>query len=264
MTQPGSQSDGSAPLSRRGVLRLGAASLGIPLVAPLTTPLAAADRPAQVNAEATPLSDFPIWEGENYPDHPDPRARCVNNLKFMSLAMHNFTAMNGGRLPAAAIRKGGKALLSWRVAILPYLEQFALYERFRLDEAWDSPHNASLLKEMPRAYAPVAYKDATPYGTYYQGLVGPGALFDGEEGTRIADFIDMARPTLMVVEAAHPVPWTKPEDMPYDKGEPLPKLGGQFDDGFYAAFADGSVRFIGREVAPERIHASVTGRTVRK
>ena len=96
-------------------LRLGAASLGAPLLAPSTTPLAAADRPAQVNTEATPLSDFPtweafpLWEGEDYPGHPDPRARTINNLKFMGLAMHNFAAMNGGRFPAAAIRKGDKA-----------------------------------------------------------------------------------------------------------------------------------------------------------
>jgi Protein of unknown function (DUF1559) len=263
MSDSASSPDGSAPLSRRDLLRLGAASLGVPFVAPSTTPLALADRPAQGNAEATPLSDFPtwedfpIWEGEDYPDHPDPRARSVNNLKFMGLAMHNFTAMNGGRLPAAAISKGGQALLSWRVAILPFLEQFALYERFHLDEAWDSPHNMALLKEMPRAYAPVTHKDAPPYSTYYQGFVGPGSLFDGEEGTRIMDVIDAIRPTLMIVEAAHPVPWTKPEDVPYDEAKPLPKLGGQFEDGFYVGCADGSARFVSRKIAPERLRALI-------
>jgi hypothetical protein len=146
---------------------------------------------------------------------------------------------------------------------LPFLEQFALYERFRLDEPWDSPHNASMLKEMPRTYAPVAHKDATSYATNYQAFVGPGALFDHEDGARIADFMYVDRPTFMVVEAAHPVPWTKPEDVPYDKGGPLPRLGGQFDDGFYAAFADGSVRFIGKGIAPERIRASVMGWTAK-
>jgi hypothetical protein len=209
------------------------------------------------------LSDFPIWEREDFPGHPDPRARTVNNLKFIALGMHNFTAMNGGRMPAAAIRKGDEPLLSWRVAILPFIEQFALYERFHLDEPWDSPHNASLLKEMPGIYAPVARNDATPYATYYQGFVGPGTLFDGDEGAKIADFMYVARPTLMVVAAAQPVPWTKPEDVPYDEGKPLPRLGGPFADGFYAAFADGSVRFIGRNVAPESIRAAVTGWTAR-
>jgi hypothetical protein len=237
--------------------------LGAPFLAHAATPLEAADRPAQVDAEATPSSDFPIWDGEDYPDHPNPRARTVNNLKFIALALHNLTAINGGRLPTAAIRRSGQALLSWRVGILPYLEQFALYERFRLDEPWDSPHNASLLKEMPRVYAPVAHKDATSYATYYQAFVGPDALFGREDGARIADFIYVDRPTLMVVEAAYPVPWTKPEDVPYDKGGPLPRLGGQFDDGIYAAFADGSVRFIGRGIAAERIRASVTGWTAK-
>ena len=62
----------------------------------------------KANAKANLLSDLPEWEGENYPNHPDPRARTVNNLKFIGLAMHKFTAMNGGRLPAAAIRKGDR------------------------------------------------------------------------------------------------------------------------------------------------------------
>jgi hypothetical protein len=206
------------------------------------------------------LTDFPKWEGEDYPDHPDPRARTINNLKFMGLAMHNFTARNGGRLPAAAIRKGDKPLLSWRVAILPFLGEYALYERFRLDEAWDSPHNEALLKEMPRVYAAVAPKDTPPYSTYYQGFVGPGSLFDGEEGTRIADVIDAIRPTLMIVEAAHPVLWTKPEDVPYDAAKPLPTLGGQFEDGTYAVFADGSARFLSRRIAPETLRALITQR----
>src|SRR5438067_932618 len=66
MTQPASQPDGSAPLSRRDLLRLGVTSLGVPLLAASMTPLAAADRPAQVDAEATPATDFPRWEGESY------------------------------------------------------------------------------------------------------------------------------------------------------------------------------------------------------
>src|SRR4051794_27052930 len=92
-----------------------------------------------------------------------------------------------------------------------------------------------------------------------KGLVGPGTLFGREGGTRIGDFIDAASPTLMVVEAARPVLRTKPEDVPYGRGKPLPKLGGPFDDGCYAARGGGSVLFIGRKTAPGTIHARGRG-----
>jgi hypothetical protein len=203
------------------------------------------------------MADVTASPGE---DHPEARARSVRNLKFIGYAMHMFTRQNGGRLPAAAVRKGGKPLLSWRVAVLPFLEERTLFERFHLDEAWDSPHNASLLEEMPSVYTPVIPEGTTPYATYYQGLVGRGTLFDGEEGTKVTDVIDAGSPTLMVVEAGHPVPWTKPEDVPYDAAGPLPMLGGQFADGFYAGFADGSVGFLGREIAPERLRTLITQR----
>ena len=191
------------------------------------------------------------------PLNPGARARTINNLKFLGLAMHNYATINGGRLPAAAIRDGGKPLLSWRVAILPYLEANALYERFHLHEAWDSPHNEALLKEMPRVYQAVAHQGSAPYATHYQGIVGPGSLFDGEEGTRIADVTYEASPTLMVVEAADPVPWTKPEDLPYDEARPLPELGGHSPDGVYVSLADGSVRFLGKKVAPGTLRALI-------
>ena len=204
-----------------------------------------------------PVSQPDPWEGEDYPNHPDPRVRTINNLKFMALAMHNYAAIHGGRLPAAAIRVGGEPLLSWRVAILPYLEQYALYRKFRLDEAWNGPHNLSLLGEMPRVYAPVTHEGTASYATYYQGIVGPGSLFDGEEGTRIADVTSVASPTLMVVEAADPVPWTKPEDVPYDEAGPLPEFGGHSSDGVYVGLADGSVRLISRKIAPGTLRALI-------
>jgi hypothetical protein len=264
MTEPNSHPNGSAPVSRRDVLRLGVASLGAPLLASPSTSHGTDDRRPEVHAEATPVSDFPryeafpIWEGETYPGHPNPRARTVNNLMFMALAMHNFAATHG-RFPACAIRQDDRPLLSWRVAILPFLEQSALYDRFHLDEAWDSPHNASLLKEMPSAYAPVTSGETPAYATHYQRIVGPGSLFDGDEGPRLATNL-FARPTLMIVEAAQAVPWTKPEDLPYDDGTPMLRLGGPITDGSYAAFADGSVRFLSREHSPETFRAVVTQR----
>jgi RNA polymerase sigma factor (sigma-70 family) len=187
------------------------------------------------------------------------REQNVNNLKMIALAMHNVAAStNETRFAAAAIRKDGKPLLSWRVAILPYLEQKSLYDKFHLDEPWNSPHNKTLLNQMPEIYAPVVRTDEPRGSTYYQVFTGPGALFEDELGPKLQDVRDGTSNTFMVAEAGSPVPWTKPEDIAYDKDKPLPKLGRQFVDGFYVAFADGSVRFVGNGNDPEVFRRFIT------
>ena len=69
------------------------------------------------------------------------RATSTNNLKQLSLAMHNYANVHRYFPRQAIYSKDGKPLLSWRVALLPYLEQMPLYNKFKLDEPWDSPHN---------------------------------------------------------------------------------------------------------------------------
>ena len=66
--------------------------------------------------------------------------------------MHNYDSTHGSLPPHAIYGKDGKPLLSWRVLILPYIEEQALYEQFHLDEPWDSPHNEPLLRQIPRCY----------------------------------------------------------------------------------------------------------------
>ncbi len=66
--------------------------------------------------------------------------------------MHNYHATNGSLPKPAITGKDGKPLLSWRVAILPFIEQQPLYNKFKLDEPWDSPNNKALIKEMPPVY----------------------------------------------------------------------------------------------------------------
>jgi Protein of unknown function (DUF1559) len=254
MTQPASQPDGPDSLNRRDLLRLGAASAGLPLIASVASPATAADR---VDAGPTPA---PAIEREGA-DRPEARARTIENLKHIGLALGGYAYANDGRFPPAAIRGDHGPLLSWRVAILPFLDVHRgarLYREFRLDEPWDSPHNEALLKKMPPQYEAVAGERHASYSTYYQGFVGGGALFDGEGGMRVADVTDGLGWTLMVAEAAEPVPWTKPADLSFDGAGPLPRLGGQFGDGFYAAFADGSARFLSRGVAPETIRALIS------
>ena len=162
------------------------------------------------------------------------------------------------RFPGAAIRdKNGKPLLSCRAAILPYMDQQGLYEKFHLDEPWDSPHNKALLKEIPEVYRPVNRTDEPRISTYYQVFTGPRPV-EEKQGASFDQITDGTSLTLLVVEAGSPVPWTKPEDITYDKEKPLPKLGRQFPGGFHAAFADGSARFLSAAIKEPVIRSLIT------
>jgi hypothetical protein len=189
------------------------------------------------------------------------RAQGQNNLRQIALAMHNYTVPMGGRLPAHAIySKDGKPLLSWRVSILPYIEQQKLYHQFHLNEPWDSEHNKKLLGKMPTIYAhPQDEKTLQEHTTYYQVFVGKGAVFEGKEGLRFPQSItDGTSNTIMIVEASKAVPWTKPEDIPYDPDKPLPKLGLPGVPYFLAALCDGSVRTVSQGISKETLRSVIT------
>jgi len=216
--------------------------------------LAAYGGPAQVIKGAAPVPGAPA---QAEPDEGQARAQSVNNLKQIGLAMHNFVSTSGN-FPPPAITADGKPTLSWRVAILPFLDQQELYSKFHLDEPWDSPHNKLLLNRMPDVYAPVIKKNDPRDSTYYQVFAGPGSIFDGDDGVKIQDITDGTSNTILVVEASKPVPWTKPVDLPFAKAKPLPKVGGMFKGGFNAGLADGSVRFIKTEIDTDLFRALIT------
>jgi len=185
--------------------------------------------------------------------------QSAHNLRQIGLAMHNYHDTHKS-FPAAAIYdKNGKALLSWRVAILPYLEDGPaplappdaprafryepLYKQFKLDEPWDSDHNKKLLAKMPDVFKSPAAKGKTNT-TYYQVLTGPDTVFAGNKGMRITRIRDGTSNTILAVEAGEAVPWTKPADVTYDAKKPLPKLGGVGKLGFHILLCDGSTRLV--------------------
>jgi prepilin-type processing-associated H-X9-DG protein len=194
------------------------------------------------------------------------RAQSVNNLKQIGLALHNFHSSNG-QFPADIRSKAGKPLLSWRVQILPFLEQAEVFNALRLDEPWDSPHNKPLLERMPATFA-VPGSPAEPGMTFYRGFKGAGTIFDPNvpKGVGIQTITDGTSNTIAVVEAKEAVPWTKPEDdLPFG-GDPKPEgmealrsaLGSHFSGGFNALFCDGSVRFIRTTVSLQVLRALIT------
>jgi prepilin-type processing-associated H-X9-DG protein len=188
------------------------------------------------------------------------RAQCVNNLKQIGLAIHNYLSANDAFPGPAITDKQGKALLSWRVAILPYIEQQGLYNKFKLDEPWDSPHNKALLKEIPLTYACPSRPGGEPFTTTYRVFTGKGALFEEGRETKIVDVTDGTSNTIMVVEAKGAVPWTKPDDLTFDPAA-VPSLYGAASNhpgGFNTLFADGSVRFIKTSISVQTFRALIT------
>jgi Protein of unknown function (DUF1559) len=166
--------------------------------------------------------------------------KSANNLKQIGLAMHNFHDTYG-HLPMAILDKNGKPLLSWRVAILPFIEQDNLYRQIKLDEAWDSDHNKKFLAKMPNIYKSTRAKAAADE-TFYRVFVGNGAMFDKKERVGFNKITDGLSNTIMAIEAGESVPWTKPDELEYDPKN-LPELGGILNGNFHALFGDGYVRY---------------------
>ncbi|WP_166820660.1 M56 family metallopeptidase [Thalassoroseus pseudoceratinae] len=219
------------------------------------------------------------------------RTLAKNDLKQILLALHNYHDFHKHFPPPVVIGPDGKTPHSWRVAILPFLDQAELYERYHLDEPWDSKHNQQILKQMPKMFRhPLDDDDSTNTG--YVGFVGvetafgtkdgidvqagvPGGGFgfafgggasDGGSGigkpkesatkkimgVRLRDILDGTSNTIFVVENKSEVPWTKPVDLKYDANKP-PQVGGWFDGGFHAGLADGSVRFVSDDISDKTL-----------
>jgi hypothetical protein len=186
------------------------------------------------------------------------RLQSSNNLKQISLAMHGIHSAHGALPPAAIRDQAGKPLLSWRVQILPYLEQQDLYDQFHLDEPWDSEHNKKLLEKMPAVYR----NPNTPSGstTNYLAVTGKGTMFDGAKGISFDHVKDGLTNTIMVVEADpdRAVEWTRPSDLEVDFERPLAGLGHLRAGGFQATLGDGSVHFISNSIDPQVLKALFT------
>jgi hypothetical protein len=182
--------------------------------------------------------------------------RVENNLKQLVLGIVNYADTNGGKVPAGVFDKAGKPLLSWRVAILPYIEQDALYKEFRLDEPWDSEHNKKLVARMPKVFAGLNARLNEQGKTLLLAPSGAGTAWPGgpDKMRYPASFPDGTSNTILLVLAddARAVEWTKPDDLKYDPKDPhagLAQLAGRFVFGM----ADGSVHTTRATISKETL-----------
>ncbi len=190
------------------------------------------------------------------------RAQSMNNIKQLSIALLNFEAATG-RFPSAAIpTKDGKPGLSWRVALLPYLEEQALYEQFHLDEPWDSEHNKTLIEKMPEVFTSPASSVAKGKTNYLAVRTESSAIVESDSklGRRIRDILDGTSMTIWIVEVDddQAVEWTRPDDFEPDANNPMKGLGGLIPDGFVVGFLDGSTTLLPTATPIEKLRAFFT------
>ncbi|VTR98544.1 Uncharacterized protein OS=Pirellula staleyi (strain ATCC 27377 / DSM 6068 / ICPB 4128) GN=Psta_4167 PE=4 SV=1 [Tuwongella immobilis] len=111
----------------------------------------------------------------------------------------------------------GKPWHSWRVLILPYLDE-ALSEQYRLDEPWDGPNNRKLWDKMPKTFKTTHRQEANHRFTTYLAITGDAAVWAGAEKRLEQDITDWDSETLLLVENDQQgVIWTEPRDLPIEQ-----------------------------------------------
>ncbi|MSR57404.1 MAG: DUF1559 domain-containing protein [Planctomycetaceae bacterium] len=182
------------------------------------------------------------------------RTQCKNNLKQIGLALHNYHDTYHCFPPAFIADESGKPMHSWRVLILPYLDEPGLYSRYRFDEPWDGPNNSQLLPLMPAIYrCPSDPSSPAATNTAYAGVFGPKSVFRGTQPVRMADITDGTANTLAVGEvgAGTAIPWMKPQDIDITLHPTIGSPGGfgsAHVGGCHFIMLDGSVRFVSQNI----------------
>jgi prepilin-type processing-associated H-X9-DG protein len=203
------------------------------------------------------------------------RTQCRNNLKQIGLALHNYYDRDG-QFPAL-VTAGGQPPRSWRVDLLPFLDQAPLRRQYVDTAAWDAEPNAPVT-QYARDYLPLfcpsmpnkADAQGRRYAAYF-GVRGPDTFFPSGQGLTFAEITDGSSNTIAIVETCGtPIVWTEPRDLdlaiheigingPGDHpGQSRSVLSSYHRHGGNVLFADGSVRFLSEDIDPDVLKALLT------
>ncbi|NLE36817.1 MAG: DUF1559 domain-containing protein, partial [Pirellulaceae bacterium] len=139
---------------------------------------------------------------------------CWSTLRQIGAAMNQYHDDHGSYPPAYVVDSRGQPLYSWRVLLLPYLNEQALHSRIRLDRSWDSPDNRSL--PTPRVFQCdwTVRTEGSSATTHYVAVTGPETMWPGKDAIRREDIHDGLSRTVMVVEIkGSDIHWMEPRDL---------------------------------------------------
>ena len=201
------------------------------------------------------------------------RSVCQGYLKQIVVALHYYHEIHGCFPPAVVRDESGRPLHSWRVLLLPYMEQQSLYASYRFDEPWDGPNNKKLhTAEMPYYSCPEHASgrgNKPPTDTCYVVAVGPHTAFPENRCVSLSDISDDKGNTLLVVEVVNSgIHWMEPRDLHVTqmarqinppRGQGISSLHGPHPPGgANAVMVDGTVKFLDADQTADQIEAMLT------
>lgn len=186
-------------------------------------------------------------------------------MYYLAFALRNYHEQHG-RMPPAGETSKPLSEVSWRVAVLPYAEQQPLYSIYRQDLPWDSQQNMSLVRKhfLGSMFQHPAHRNEDPLSTNIVAVVGPGTLWPPEGPLSFEDIEDGLDKTVILVEVAHSdTLWHEPRDIHIDEvsfegGPGLKRIGGHRRGGAYVVFADNHVRFLPDTTSPKELRSLLT------
>jgi hypothetical protein len=191
------------------------------------------------------------------------RSLCMNNLHQIGLAMAMYESKNGKFPPAAGVGENGQPPMSWRVAILPYMQEDEIYRNYDPKQPWNSPKNLEVLKKMPREFRCPSDSDSGDGETSYFMISGKntvGGLL-GSAGASPFEITDGLSKTMTLVEVhGLKVPWTEPRDLTVDQLIARLRSGARIAHiaTFNIGLADGSVRNLPASIDAETLRRLAT------
>jgi hypothetical protein len=190
------------------------------------------------------------------------RSQSSNNLMQLAIAMQTYHDIHGHMPQCTHFGADGKPLWSWRVELLPYIEQEAMYQALHQDEPWNSPHNSQVLARMPKTF-----ESPTLGGprnkTHYALVVGPQAAFHNDpkvKGPRLTQIPDGTAQTILIVETGAAFDWAAPDSDISWPGGPLSPASvcPPGEDSFLVVMFDAEVVSVKRTAKPADFTAAVT------